>query len=232
MAEKKLGFLEHLGELRKRIVRAAIAIVIAASVSYIFAYRIIDIVVKPAGDIKLHYLGPLEPLMVQIKIAIFAGLILSSPIWIYQLLAFLAPALKKKEKKVFYIVVIAIVILFFSGVLFGYFFIMPTGIEWLLKQGKGHLEQTITIDRYISFAGWFILGFGLAFETPVAILLLIKLGIIDRKTLRKNWRYAYVIILLVAAVITPDWNPVTMLLLALPMIVLFEITLIIGKFIS
>ncbi|GFP22304.1 sec-independent protein translocase protein TatC, partial [Candidatus Hakubella thermalkaliphila] len=115
------------------------------------------------------------------------------------------------------------------GVVFSYFNLLPVAIGWLLNQGQG-LELTLSVSRYVSFVGWFLLASGVAFELPLVLLALIKVGLVDRRALRKQWQVAYMVILLLAAILTPDWSPITMMVLALPMIVLYELALLLARF--
>lgn len=227
----KMSFLDHLEELRQRIIRVLIAVVIGAGLSFAFAFDILKILTKPAGKIDLVYLSPLEPFMVKFKIALWTGIFIALPIILYQLLAFIVPALKKKERRMLYPAIAGLVVLFAAGVAFGYNFIMPIGIKWLFGQAGGVLQPNLTASSYVNFAGLFLLAFGASFETPMFILLLIGLGVLSPQTLREQWRVAYVVILVIAAAITPDWSPVTMAVMALPMVILYEISVFLGRFI-
>lgn len=227
-----MSFLEHLAELRQRILVIALAVFVTGSVCYYFAFRILRILLKPAGNaVKLVYLGPLEPFMVKFKIAIFGGIAFALPIILYELLAFVAPALKEKEKRLIYPVVFSLVVLFAGGVAFGYYFIMPPGTRWLLSQAEGFLVPNMTANLYITYAGWFLLAMGVSFETPVILLLLVRLKVISAQTLQKSWRYVILSILVIAAFLTPDWNPVNMVAMALPMIFFYLVSVVIARFI-
>lgn len=232
MEDKRLTFLEHLEELRRRILIVALAVFVTASICFYFAWPIMHILVKPAGNLKLVYLSPLEPFMVKIKIAIFGGLFLALPIILYEILAFVAPALKAHEKKLIYPMIFFLVVLFVAGVVFGYYFIMPVGTQWLLNQAAGEIVADVTAANYATYAGWFLLAFGISFETPLFILLLVRFGVLSPATLRKNWRYAFLLILLIAAIITPDWNPVTMVVMAAPMIIFYLASVLLARFVK
>ena len=226
---EKMTFLDHLDELRKRIMYALIAVVIGACIAAFFWKPILDILMRPAGDIELHYLNVLEPFMAKVKLSIFSGVLVAFPIIIFQFLMFLAPALKTKEKKQIYPLVFFLVILFFSGVVFGYFYIMPVGTKWLIDQAGDKMVSILSISQYLSYAWLFLLGFGLSFETPIFIWLLSKLGIVTSKSLIRNWRYAIIIILIASAILTPDWSPVTMALFSAPMFVLYLFSILLIK---
>ena len=129
--------------------------------------------------------------------------------------------------------VLAMILIFFAaGLSFGYFYVMPVGIRWLLDLAGQELKPVLTATQYISFCGWFLIAFGFSFETPIFILLMVRMGVVTPKQLRKNWRIAYIVILLFAAIITPDWNPVTMVLVAVPMVLLYEFSIILAKFVT
>lgn len=229
MAKARMTYLHHLEELRRRIIVCVVALVAAVGVCWLFAWDILHILERPAGNIVLHYLKPMEPFLVRFKLALFGGVIIALPVILYELMAFLSPALKRKERSYALIVMSMIVAFFGVGVVFGYYYIMPVGIRWLLGIAGGQMVPVLSASEYVSFAGWFLLGFGVAFEMPMFIWMLVALGVLTPQQLRKQWRWAYLIILLFAAIITPDWNPVTMFLVAIPMIVLYELSILLAK---
>lgn len=231
MVDKKISFIDHLEELRQRIIVAFLAVAVGAAVCFFFAFPILRILTRPAGKISLVYLSPIEPFMVKFKIAIWAGLFLAMPVVLYQTLAFVAPALKSKERKFVYPIIAGLIVLFALGVFFGYEAVMPVGIKWLFGQAGNELKANLTASMYVSFAFMFLLGFGVAFETPLVILFLVKLGVVSPQTLRRNWRVSYLAILVISAIITPDWSPVTMAIMAVPMIALYEISVLISRYI-
>lgn len=230
MVDVRMGFLEHLEELRKRLIICVIAVFTAAMGCYYVWRPLLKLVKRPLGGYKLHYISVMEPFIGRFRIAIFAGVFIAFPIILCQFLAFVAPAMKSKEKRFVYPLIVLMIILFICGVVFGYYYLLPISVKWLFSQGEGLLVPMITFDRYVNFVGLFLLALGVGFETPIVILFLTKLGVVKPKTLRKNWRVAYVIILTIAAIITPDWSPITMLVMAVPMIMLYELSLILARF--
>ena len=236
MSDRKLRFLEHIVELRKRLLVTAAVIAATATASFFFAVPLLKLMLIPAemngNPLQLVYLSPLEPFMVKMKIALFCGVALAMPVIFYQLIAFIAPALRTKEKKIVYPSIVLLVILFFSGVVFGYKFIMPVGTQWLLNQAGEIMRASVSASQYVTYAGWFLLGFGISFETPLFILLLVRLGILKPAQLRKSWRYSLVIILLLAAVITPDWSPVTMAIMAGPMLIFYLLSVLVAPLVA
>lgn len=226
--EKKMTFFEHLDEFRRRLMYTAIVFVIAAIAVYPYAFGILlDIFKQPlSAAIKLHYLNPMEPFLARLKLTLFAAFLVSSPVIFYHFFAFLAPALKKREKRLLYGYVFTIFILFVMGVVLGYNIILPVGLKWLIAQGQGEIIPVLKVTEYVSVVGWFLIAFGIAFETPVILFAFVKLGIMSKETLKANWRVVYIVILTASAILTPDFSPVTMLLLALPMILLYHLTIL------
>lgn len=225
MAIGRMTYLQHLEELRRRIIVSVIALVVAVGVAYIFAWDILAIVKGPAGSINLYYMTPMEPFLVRFKLALFGGVILALPVILFELLAFASPALKRKERSYTVLVMAMIVVFFAAGVVFGYRFIMPAGISWLLGVAGNQMRPVLSASQYVNFAGWFLLGLGVSFLTPIFIWLLVLLNVITPEQLQKQWRYALLIILLAASIITPDWSPVTMVLVAIPMTFLYLLSL-------
>lgn len=220
-----MSYLHHLEELRRRLIVCGVAILVAFVAAWVFAWDILAVLKEPAGNITLHYMSPMEPFTVRFKLALFGSLLIAFPVILFEILGYVTPALKKKER-LYSFGALALVILFFaSGVAFGYRFIMPSGITWLFNVAEGQMTGVVSASSYISFAGWFMLGLGVAFETPMFIWMLVALGIVTPQQLQRGWRYAIIIILLAAAIITPDWSPVTMVLIAVPMFFLFLISL-------
>lgn len=228
--QKIMTFWDHLDELRKRLIICIIALVITTAAAYPFHNFFLDLLLKPAGSINLNVLEVLEPFKVNMLISFFIGIAVSFPILSYQIIQFISPAVGKKQKKIIIPLTIIFFVLFAAGVVFSYKMLLPNSIRWLLAQGQG-LQLTLALGRYVSFVGWFLIASGVTFEMPLVILALVKVGILDRKTLRKKWRIAYITIFIIAAIITPDWSPVTMLSLALPMLLLYELSMLLAKII-
>ena len=224
-----MTYLQHLEELRRRIIVSFVALVAGVGVCWVFAWDILDILKGPAGGITLHYMKPMEPFLVRFKLAMFGGVLLALPVILYEALAFASPALKNKERSYTLVVMVMIVAFFAGGVAFGYTFIMPIGIKWLLNIAGEQMTPMISASEYVSFSGWFMLAFGLSFETPLIIWMLVALRVLTPEQLQKQWRMAVIIILVFASVITPDWSPVTMILVAIPMILLYLLSIALAK---
>jgi sec-independent protein translocase protein TatC len=167
--------------------------------------------------------------MFKLKLAIFLGTLVAAPFIIYELMAFISPALKSHEKKWAIPFVLFLVVLFYTGVVFGYYIVMPPAMKWLFAQSGGLFEVVPRVDEYLAFAVILTLGIGASFETPMFIVILNKFGIVSRQSLIKNWRIAVVLIVIIASILTPDWSPVTMLLFAAPMIVLYFLSILLVR---
>lgn len=226
MADQKMTFIEHLEELRRRIIVMFLSLVVAISVGFIFSWDILAFLKEPAAKadipINLYYQTVLEPFMVRFKIAMYAAIVLAMPVIVYEILAYVAPALRKREKRFMAYALFFIIIFFLAGVAFCYLYILPVGLKWLTGQSGGQISPVLMASQYISFVALLMVGVGLSFETPLVVWLVVRLGVVTPQRLHKNWRVAVIIILAFAALITPDWNPVTMILVAAPMFLLYE----------
>lgn len=225
---KKMSFIDHLDELRKRLLVVLIVFVVAMIAYYPFHNQILHFLTSGFLKTNLVYLEIMEPFFVNLKIAFYCAIITISPLLAYQIAVFIAPAFSKKIRKYMAIILILFFILFAAGFYFAYKFLVPISIKWLLNQGAT-LKANLSVSKYVNFVGWFLIGGGIAFETPLVLLFLIKAGILKVSTLRRQWRIVYIVILLLSAIITPDWSPVTMFVLAVPMILLYELSMILAK---
>jgi sec-independent protein translocase protein TatC len=230
LSDQRLTVLEHVDELRQRLIYVVIAIVLASAVAFLYSGDVLKLMMATLSseyNFNLTYKSPMEPFMLRFKLAFVGGLVIASPVIFYQILAFLSPALQPNEKRVMLVVVFFMVLLFLGGVGLAYFFVLPMAWHWLVAQGV-HLElvQILSATEVIGFALTFFVAFGLIFETPMVLAALVKLKIVSRQALRKNWRQAYIAMLLVAAIVTP-WDVPSMIALGSAMIILYEITLLV-----
>src|ERR1044071_4855675 len=218
----KMSFLEHLEELRKRLIVSVIAIFVAFLACWNFADRIFAIIQEPLtkflpnGD-KLAYTKLTDPFFLYMKVAFFAGLFVASPIILLQLWLFIAPGLYKHERRYAAPFIIFASLFFIAGGYFGFRYLLPATCSFFVETGK-QFKQMVTIDDYFSFASTIILAAGLVFETPILIFFLARLGIVTPAFLLQKFKYAIVISFVVAAVVTPTPDMVTQTALALPMI--------------
>jgi sec-independent protein translocase protein TatC len=219
-------------ELRRRIIVMFMSLGVAVCVGYAYSWQILEFLKKPALKagipLNLYYQSVLEPFMVRFRIAMYAALVLALPIVLYEILAFVAPALRKREKKVMYSSMFFIILFFLLGVAFCYYYILPIGLKWLVGQAGNHLSPVLMAGQYIGLATLLLVAIGLSFETPLLVWLAVRLGIVTPQRLHKNWRTAVIVILVFAAVITPDWNPITMMLVAVPMFILYEASILLA----
>ncbi|AKM10780.1 twin-arginine translocase subunit TatC [Croceicoccus naphthovorans] len=223
--------LDHLIELRRRLLRAVLALIAAFAICMPLSDKIFGLLVRPltmafpAGQGKLIYTKLYEAFFTEVKVAIFAAFFLAFPVIANQLWAFVAPGLYAKEKKAFLPFLFASPILFIAGASLAYFVVMPTAFKWFLgfEGTAGGLQQEAlpAMGEYLSLVMQFILAFGISFQLPVLMLLLNRAGIVERAQLAKARRYIIVGIFAVAAIITPP-DVVSQLMLAAPLIVLFE----------
>ena len=238
--EDRLTLFEHLDELRRRLMVAIIAVTVAVIVAAIFNGFMFDVLLHPLREIpnlpasatKITTFSPAEPFMVSLKVWVVGGLILAAPILIWQLWAFLAPAFTEGEKRYFFPVIFASTALFFSGVALAYFVILPKGLGWLLGFSKGYFNVQLRASDYFTFMALFILAFGVVFELPVVLVLLAKVGVIDDKFLKKNRRWAIVVLAVAAAVITPSQDAFSMLAMFIPLYVLYEVSVVLARFVQ
>jgi sec-independent protein translocase protein TatC len=227
--DKHMTLVEHLEELRQRLVNAVIGLLVASLFGLIFIGQLLDLLLRPTGGLKLTTLTVLEPFLVQMKVAFLFGAALSMPWMLYQAFAFVSPALTDTERR--RIVPLALLggALFTIGIVFGYIFVLPVSTHWLLSQNRGQFNVLITANAYITYVLFFLGIVGATFETPLVILSLAALGVVSPQTLRKEWRIAYMIIAAIAVLGTPDWSPVTMVLVFVPMAILYEFSIILCR---
>ena len=236
--ETQAPLLDHLIELRKRLMRCVLALAVAFGVCLYFAKPIFALLVRPLatafpdGDGRLIYTKLYEAFFVEIKVALFAAFLVSFPIMANQLWAFVAPGLYAREKKAFLPFLLATPLLFSAGASLAYFFVMPLAFPWFLSfQGDAaglEVQALPAMGEYLSLVMHFILAFGISFLLPVLLLLLNRAGIVTREQLAGARRYVIVGIFIVAAVATPP-DVVSQLILAIPLLLLFEGSLLLMR---
>ncbi|MFO7445129.1 MAG: twin-arginine translocase subunit TatC [Ignavibacteriaceae bacterium] len=230
--ESEMTFLEHLEELRWRIIYSLIGLIIGAALCWFFIDYIIDVVLlKPARDsgAKLQNLKPFGQLFVYMQVAIVGGIILSLPNLFYQLWKFIAPALKKTERRYIFLIVIYTTFCFLSGIAFAYFIMLPLTLSFAAQFGSSQIANEFAIDEYLSIIISVMLAAGVIFELPMISFFLSKLGILSPAFMRKYRKHAIVGIMVIAAVLTPGTDPVSQLILAIPLVLLYEISIFISK---
>ncbi len=221
--------VEHLEELRQRLIKSAIALTVTTLFSLLFASRFLKILIAPAGDIKLIFLRPTEGFITYMRVALLSGLALAMPIIVYQAIRFVVPGLKTSERRYLYIILPGATISFLMGIAFAYFAMLPFALRYLLKFGSDIAEAKWAIGEYIAFITTLMFWVGVVFETPLLFFFLAKLGIVTPRMLSSSRKYALLIIAVLAAVITPTPDPFNMLLVMAPLIVLYEIGILLAK---
>jgi len=227
----KMSFLEHLEELRKRLLVSVIAIFVAFLLCWNFADRIFAKIQEPLtkflphGD-KLAYTKLTDPFFLYMKVAFFAGLFLAAPVTLLQLWLFIAPGLYKTERKYAAPFIIFASAFFILGGYFGYRVLLPGTCNFFVETGK-QFKQMITINEYFSFASTIVLASGLVFETPILIFFLARLGIVTPAFLLQKFKFAVVLAFIISAVVTPTPDMVTQTFLAVPMIALYALGILI-----
>ena len=231
---KEMSFLDHLEELRWNIIKAAVGLVVAMVLCGFFVEFIVQkILLAPllAVGLKAQVLAPYGIVMLYIQAVLVSGLILSMPNTLYWLWRFIAPGLMPNERRYVSGIVGWTSFLFFGGCAFGYFVLVPTALTFFAGFGTANISLNIAVDRYITFLLALVLGTGLVFELPMLSYFLAKLGVMSAEFMRKYRRHAYVVILLIAGIVTPTPDMVTQLLMASPMFVLYEVSIFIAKYV-
>ena len=225
-----MPLMEHLKEMRTRLIWIFAVLFVTTAISFLFAKQAFVILMVPLGDAKLQALRPTETLGNYMKVALLSGLILAMPMIVYQVGRFILPGLTKKEIKYLIFLVPGATLCFLTGVAFAYFIMLPASIGFLQTFMADLIEQQWTVGDYLSFVTALLFWIGVAFELPLFVYFLAKAGIIDAQTLRKNRKYALVVIAILAAVITPTVDPLNMALVMGPLIVLYELGVILARF--
>ncbi len=232
-----MTFLEHLDELRRRIWYSFIALIVTVIPAWMFHDEIYDILARPLtqylpGGDQLAYTTLTAPFMVYIKVSFLAAIFISSPIIFFQFWLFIAPGLYQREKKYVIPFVFFTTVFFILGALFGYFVAFPFACNFFLKMGS-KFKAVITVDQYFSLAIRLLLGIALVFEMPTLIFFLARMGIVTSGWMIRNFKYAFLAIFIIAAVITPSPDVMNQTIIAVPMLALYGlgilIALIFGK---
>ncbi len=227
----EMTFLDHLEELRWRLIYVLIGAVVGVIICWAVIDYLVAILLKPALDYKLHLqnLKPFGQLMIYMQIAIMGGLILSLPNVFYQLWKFIAPALRKNERKYALSIVAFTTACFLIGIAFAYFIMLPLTLQFAAQFGSNSIENNFAIDEYFSIVFSVMLGAGLVFELPMVSFFLSKLGILKPQFMRKYRKHAIVVIMIAAAFLSPGTDPVSQIVLTIPLVLLYEISIFISK---
>lgn len=220
-SDRTRSVVEHLKELRDRLLRSVIALLVTTTASMVLAKRALAILIAPLGDTLPQALKPTESIGNYMRVALICGVTLAMPYIVYQVGAFVMPALTKSEKRYMLLLVPGATLCFLAGVAFAYFLTIPSAIPFLQGFMADLIEQKWAIGEYLTFVTGLVFWIGVAFELPLFVFILAKLGIVDARFLAKNFRYAILVIAIVAAMITPTVDPFNMALVMAPLIALY-----------
>jgi sec-independent protein translocase protein TatC len=229
----KQPFMTHLEELRRRLIACAIAIGIGFVVCYFFKERLFQMLVMPlkasmpAGD-RLIFTNLPEMFFTYLKTAFLAGALLVAPVLFYEIWMFIAPGLYQKERQFVIPFVVCSTVLFVGGSLFGYFVVFPFGFRFFLGFANDYIQALPSVKQYFSFSIKLLLAFGIVFELPVVVFFLARMGLVSSETLRRKRKYAILLTFVIASILTPP-DVITQLMMAGPLLILYEISIVIAK---
>jgi sec-independent protein translocase protein TatC len=228
--QDRMTLMEHLGELRKRLFVSAAAIAVCMLTVAILQQYVFKLLMHPLPKAhrSLLTLSPSEPLLVSLQVWLYSGLILAAPIVIYEFWAFVGPAFTTGERKRILPIAGITAFLFLGGIVFGYWAVLPRGLNFLLGWNSSFFHVQVRAADYLSFAAWFLVAFGAVFEMPVILVGLVRFGVIDVSFLRKHRRAAIVINAAVAAVATPSQDAFSMLAMFIPLVFLYEVAIVVS----
>ncbi|UMZ73155.1 twin-arginine translocase subunit TatC [Natranaerofaba carboxydovora] len=222
----EMSFFGHIGELRTRLIWVIATLLVTVVVGFMFSEQVLEILKAPADE--LVYTAPAEAFLTQLKLALITGLVFAFPVILYNIIAFLLPALEKHERRYLFIVIPFALVLFVGGVLFAYFVMLPIAYSFFIGFGNEELQPFISVREYVSFALGLIIPFGLVFQLPLITMILSQLDLIGPTFLKRNRKIALLVVFLVGAVLTPP-DIISQALMAGPLILLYEISIIISR---
>jgi sec-independent protein translocase protein TatC len=227
-----MPLMGHLGELRRRLTYVAIAVVVCVIAAFVEKDWVFSILLRPLQHTQVNELttlGVTEAFMQVLKVSIYAGLIVALPFILYQFWAFVMPALYENEKRSVVPYVFVTTALFLAGVAFAYFIVLPVGLRFMVGYGGEYFNQLLQAERYINFVSMFLLAFGVVFELPLIMMLLAWAGIVDHIKMRKVRKYAVLVMAVIAMVFTPSQDPLSMALMLIPLLLLYEFGIWLAK---
>jgi sec-independent protein translocase protein TatC len=230
LRDKELSLVQHLGELRNRVTVAAVAVVIGTAISFVYTTKLIQFLLVPVGGRKLITLTPTENFTTYFQVALISGIALAMPVILYEIYAYIDPALFPNERRFVRLLGLPIIALFVGGMAFCYYVMLPRALDFLVNFAPDVFESQLRASEYLTFVTTFILGIGVMFEVPVIIYALVRIHVVDRAWLAKQRRYVVLLAFLFGAFITPTPDPINQTLVALPMYLLFELGLFFSRF--
>lgn len=225
-----MNFLDHLEELRRRVLYILAVLLVCSTIAFVFSGPFLNIIIQRSGLPATYFFSPMEAFMAKIKIAIFLGICAAFPFILYQTWMFIGPGLTRRERGVSLSYLGSGMILFAVGICFGYFILIPFGLQFLLSFSTEYMQPLMNISKLLNFILWCLLGSGLLFQLPLLLFFLIRLGIIDIETVTKHRSEAVIVLLILCAIITPTGDFFTLLLLAIPLLLLLEASILIARF--
>ncbi|MDT3700597.1 MAG: twin-arginine translocase subunit TatC [Thermincola sp.] len=227
MTDQQMSIIEHLEALRRALMISMLSVIPGAVAGWFIREEILKVLVRPVAELqyKLVYITATEAFKTELKIALFAGIAIASPMIAYQIWKFILPALHAHEKRYILFFVPVSVVLFITGIVFGYYSVFLYGVKFLLNFAGEELVPMLSLGSYMSFSLWFLLPFGLIFELPLLILLLVGLGILTPQFLSSKRKWVLVISFVLSAVVTPTTDIFTQGTMALAVYLLYEISI-------
>ncbi len=228
--DEEMSLLQHLEELRNRIVKMAMGLVVTTVVGLVFSIQIIELIKRPApAGVEFIFLQPTENFVTYFKVGLTVGAGLATPIFLWQIIGFIAPGLTRREKRLLFSMLPLVLFFFVAGATFGYFVTLPFALRYLLSFGTQFATPTMQISTYITFVLTILFAMGVSFELPVVVYVLAALRIVTPRKLARFRKYAILIFFVVAAIITPTPDPLNQTFVAAPMIVLYEIGILMAR---
>jgi len=221
----------HLVELRDRVAKCVIALVITTAIAFIFTPTILDILLVPKGSVVLQAIEPTENLALFFKVALASGFVIAMPFLVYQLFGFISPGLTSKEKSLIFKLLPFITVMFVAGISFAYFIALPPALNFLGNFMSQVAENTWKVSSYIKIVTRMLVGIGIVFETPIIIMLLARMGLVTPQWLASKRKIWIVLAFVVSALITPTMDPINQSIIAIPLIILLELSIFLSRFV-
>lgn len=226
--DDEMSIIDHLTELRRRLIRCVVAVLLGSCITYVFDEKIMQFLLAPAG--KLYFMHPGEAFFSYAKVVLFSGFLLATPVVFYEIWRFFVPAFTRRERMVLGIMVPSSILLFYAGLAFSFFLIVPIGIKFFMGMGSEDLSPLFSIEKYLDFIITFLLPFGLAFELPLVIIIMAAIGLVTSQQLKKYFRYVFFVSFIVGALLTPP-DIISQITLALPLTALYGLSYLVVRFI-
>lgn len=230
MNEVKISMVQHLEELRKRLIVCLTAVVLSAVICFSYVDNILQLITRPVG--RLVFLKPTEAFFSRIEIALYGGVFLALPVIIFQVWRFVSPGLLKTERRYLFWLVPFSYLLFAAGAALAFFVVLPVGVSFLLAYGTEDIQPMISIGSYLSFVSMLLLAFGVVFQLPLVILFLTKMGLVTPDWLAAKRRHAIVVIFILAAILTPGPDIFSQFMMAIPTMLLYELSILLARFVA